>query len=119
VKLLCDRNVEQRYVDAFRRADWLEAVRLKELLPIDTDDPDIIKYAGRNGWVVFTGDKRFRAPENDDREDDGETAIDCGVVFYRKLEEPSPDDVVAALRAIAQAYTDNSEIDEYVPGGWI
>ena len=116
VRLLCDHNVDGKYVAAFRRTDWLTVTTEREVLSNEADDPEIMTYAEDNDWVVFTSDLAFE--DDDDESGIDPAAIECGVVTYRQVEDPSPGLVVNALRQIAGQYLDHSEIREYVPSGW-
>lgn len=120
MELLCDRNVADKYYQAFRGTDWLSVRRVSDVLSKDAPDSAIIDHA-REREVVFTSDVRFLADDEAETEPaEAETPrADCGVIFYRQLEDPSPGDIVDAIRAIARAYQDYNEIREYVPGKWI
>jgi rRNA-processing protein FCF1 len=121
MRILCDHNVAQRYLDTFRRTDWITMIKADNVFPKDASDAEIGAYAEKHEWVVFTSDKRFR--ERDDEGTVGEDLLDriegCGVIYYRQREQPSPGDVVAAIEALAEAYANHSEIDQYVPNGWV
>ena len=116
VRILCDHNVDGKYVEVFRRTDWITAKTEREVLSSEAYDPEIMTYAEANDWVVFTSDLAF---DDDDEDGIDPAAIECGVVTYRQVEDPSPGLVVDALRQIAGQYPDHSEIREYVPGGWV
>jgi hypothetical protein len=106
VRVLWDRNVDDRYIETFRRTDWITVATVTEALAMDAVDPDISDYAAQNGWVVFSEDDDFLALDDDH-----------GLVLYHQHAKPAPGDVVRALRAISEAYADHSEIEEYVPSG--
>jgi hypothetical protein len=117
VRLLCDHNVAQSYVNTFARTEWITMIEKEDVLPIDSIDPVVIDYAERHDWVVFTSDERFL---RDDESEEGRVIdADCGVVIYHQYERPSPGDVLAALKAIAATYDDYRGMVEYVPSGWI
>lgn len=117
MKILCDQNVHTKYTEAFQRTEWITVEQVRDVLPIDTDDPEIIEYAAANGWVVFTSDVRFLSADEEEGNIEPD-ATACGVVFYRQAENPSPGDVIAALRLIAQGYDDYGDIETHVPGEW-
>ena len=52
MKLLCDHNVDGKYVDTFRQAEWLVVTTVREELSSDVSDEAITDHAARNGWVV-------------------------------------------------------------------
>jgi hypothetical protein len=108
VRLLVDRNVDDQYTETFRRTDWITVATVTEVVAMDALDLEISEYAARNGWVVFSEDDDFLALDDDH-----------GLVLYHQREKPSPGDVVKALRTISEAYTDHSEVEEYVPSGWL
>jgi predicted nuclease of predicted toxin-antitoxin system len=108
VRVLCDRNVDEQYTETFRRTEWITVTTVTEALAMDALDPEISDFAARNGWVVFTEDDDFLALDDNH-----------GLVLYHQHEKPSPGEVVRALQAIAEAYADHSEIEEYVPSGWL
>jgi predicted nuclease of predicted toxin-antitoxin system len=117
VRLLCDHNVDGKYVETFRRTDWITVTTESEVLSAEAYDPEIMTYAEAHDWVVFTSDRAFDV-------DDDESAIDpatieCGVITYRQVEDPAPGLVVDAVGQIARQYYNHSEIVEYVPGRWI
>ena len=117
VRLLCDHNVDGKYVETFRRIDWITVTTEREVLSSEADDPEIMSYAEANDWVVFTSDLTFE----DDHDESGidPSAIECGIVAYRQVEDPSSGLVVDALRQMVRQYRDHSEIREYVSGGWV
>lgn len=108
MKIICDQNVAGRYTETFGRTDWITVTTVRDELSVDTEDSAISRYAEQHEWIVFTGDDDFR-----------EFNHDRGLVLYSHVERPSPGDVIDALRAIADAYTDHRTIDENVPDGWI
>ncbi len=108
MRILVDQNSAQKYIDAFKQADNITVATVDHVLEHDTSDADIAAYAETNGWVVFTTDDDFFVAGGDH-----------GLLLYDQIEDPSPGDVVGAVRHIEQAYTDSSEITESVPDGWI
>lgn len=117
MRILCDHNTDGKYVETFRRTGWITVTTEREVLSSEAVDPEIMTYAEANDWVVFTSDLTFE--EDDDESEIDPAAIECGVVTYRQVEDPSPGLVVEALRQIARQYRDHSEIREYVPGDWV
>lgn len=108
MRLLCDQNVDQRYVDAFVAENDFSAVTVRAVLDARASDPDIAAYATANEYVVFTSDDDFFRLD---------TA--CGRCYYLQTDAPPVGDVLAALRAIRDVYDDHSEIVESVPGDWV
>jgi hypothetical protein len=108
MRLLCDRSVLQKYIDTFERTDWLTVMQSEDVFSDDAPDREISEYAAREGWVVFTEDDDFQAFDHE-----------RGLILYHHIEQPSPGDVVAALRAIADAYDEYQGMTEHVPDGWI
>lgn len=111
IRILCDRCVNQKYVDAFEHTDWIMLCQVEDVFPNDaenTDDGEISEYAEQQEWVVFTEDDHFRTRHDHDR----------GVILYHHIEQPLPGDVVDAIYVIAEGYDDHREIEEYVPDGW-
>lgn len=107
MRVLRDENVDHQYVETLHSTDWVTVATVRERLSPDASDDEIGRYATARNWVVFTGDDDFL------HQDHG-----CGVILYHQTEQPPPGDVVDALRAIDGAYTDHSEIVEFVPGAW-
>jgi predicted nuclease of predicted toxin-antitoxin system len=109
MRLLCDQNVDQRYVDAFVATNDFSAVTVRAVLDARASDPDIAAYAAANEYVVFTSD------------DDDFLRLDtvCGRCYYVQTNAPLVGDVLAGLRAIRDVYDDHSEIVEGVPGNWV
>jgi hypothetical protein len=118
VRLLCDHNVDDKYTYAFRRMDWITARPLREMLEVDTPDSGVASYVDEYEWVVFTSDVRFLSPDDEDVGRELEQA-DFGIIYYRQADNPSPGDVLAALRNVADAHIDHTEIKTYVPGEWV
>ena len=108
MRLLCDQNVAGKYVQAFENHDEFVVSTVAEELSPDTSDDDIVAYAARYDWVVFTSDDDFF-----------EHADQCGVLVYNQLHDPPPGDVLDAVMAIDAAYESNREIIEVVPGNWV
>lgn len=108
MRLLCDQNVAQRYVDACVAAPDLQAVTVRGVLDPRAADADIAAYASRHDYVVFTSDDDFFR-----------LADRCGCIYYHQPTVPTVGDVLEALRAIGDAYEDHSEIVEVVPGDWV
>jgi predicted RNA-binding Zn ribbon-like protein len=107
VRLLCDENVDQRYVETFQSTDWITVKTARDALTADASDETIGNFAEEREWIVFTADDDFLKFDPD-----------CGVVLYQQTDRPSPGTVVDALRAIDDAYADHRTIREFVPGGW-
>lgn len=107
IRILCDRSVLQRYVDALDQADGIEVIQSEDVFSDDAPDREISAYAAREGWVVFTEDNDFLTFDHD-----------RGVILYHHIKRPSPGDVVDAIQAIAKVYADHRQITEYVPGKW-
>lgn len=105
MRVLCDQNVDQKYIDALLAADDIEVGTVRERLDARATDPDVVDYAAANAWVVFTCDDDFF-----------ELASECGVIYYSQFNAPAVGDVRAALQTIDDAYADHSEIVEVVPG---
>jgi predicted nuclease of predicted toxin-antitoxin system len=93
MRLLCDQNVSQQYIDAFRLADDFEVGLVREELDARASDADIAAFAAANDWVVVTSDDDFF-----------ELADVCGVVYYLQLDAPAVGDVLTAVRSIREAY---------------
>ena len=108
MRILVDQNSAQKYIDAFERADDIVVATVDDKLEHDASDADIAAYAETHDWVVFTTDDDFFVAGGDH-----------GLLLYDQIEDPSPGDVVAAVRKINQVYTDSSEITESVPDGWV
>jgi predicted nuclease of predicted toxin-antitoxin system len=120
VRILCDQNVGGQYIEAFHQTEWITVARLDEVLSIETIDTEIARYATQFDWVVFTSDKRFLVPDTPaDIDAMNQTEIDCGVIYYDQRQSPAPGTVIDALQAIAETYSNHSEINEYVLGGWV
>ena len=111
IRVLCDRCVDQKYVNAFAGVDWITVIEAGDVFPDDakdTDDGEISAYAEQHEWVVYTEDEHFRTRHDHDR----------GVILYHHIEQPRAGDVVDAIYVIAEVYGDHREIEEYVPDGW-
>ncbi|MDB2265463.1 DUF5615 family PIN-like protein [Halorubrum ezzemoulense] len=108
MRLLCDQNVAQRYIDACIEAPDIQAITVRDALDPRANDPDIATYAGEHGYVVLTTD------------DDFFTLSDmCGCIYFHQLDRPPVGDVLTAIRQIGDAYGTHDAIVEVVPGGWV
>lgn len=108
MRVLCDQNVPQKYVDALADAGGITVTTVRETLAADAPDWEIVTYATENGWVILTNDSDFFG---DGRE--------FGLLVYSQLADPRPGDIVDAIQAIDYAYESNSEVVETVPDGWV
>jgi len=109
MRLLCDQNVAQKYVDACISASDLQAVTVRDALDPRASGPDIVSYAKQNDYVVLTGDD----------DDFFEFADQCGCIYFHQFDQPPVGDVLASLRLIDDAYLDSHDIVEVVPGDWV
>lgn len=48
---LCDHNVDERYIDTFRRTEWLTVATVRDELSQEAADRAISEYTERQGWV--------------------------------------------------------------------
>lgn len=108
MRLLCDQNVAQKYVDACISASDLQTVTVRDALDPRASDLDIAAYAKTNEYVVLTGDDDFFQLTNQ-----------CGCIYFHQFDNPPVGDVLAALRQINDAYVHADEIIEVVPGDWV
>lgn len=108
MRILCDQNVARKYVEALERTDDVTVNTVEEVLEHDARDTEIAAYAERNDWVVFTNDDDFFVAGGEH-----------GLLLYDQLDDPSPGNVVTAIRRISTAYSDSKQITENVPGGWL
>jgi uncharacterized protein YaiI (UPF0178 family) len=107
MRLLCDQNVAVKYVLAFNREEGFVVATVADTLCPEVSDDKIVAYAAEHDWVVFTSDSEFF-----------EHAVQCGILVYNQLFDPSRD-IVTAVTAIEEVYESNREIVETVPGNWI
>lgn len=82
-------------------------IHSEDVLSDNAPDREISAYAAQEGWVVFTEDDDFLRFDHD-----------RGIMLYHHIKQPSPGDVLDAIRKIADAYDDHY-INEHVPDGWI
>lgn len=110
IRILCDRCVDQKYVNTFENTDWITVIQAEDVFPDDAEDTDdeVSTYAEQHEWIAFTEDDHFRTRHDHDR----------GVILYHHIEQPTPGDVVAAIYVNAEVYDDHRGIEEYVLGGW-
>jgi predicted nuclease of predicted toxin-antitoxin system len=108
MRLLCDQNVAAKYMQAFDGLAECVVTTVADELSPDASDEEIVEFAATHDWVVFTSDDDFF-----------EHADQCGVLVYNQLMDPSPGDVLEAVRAIEKAYESNQDIIETVPGSWV
>lgn len=72
MRLLCDQNVDRRYLDAFADTADITLLRVREELDPRASDADIAAYAASVGAVVLTSDDDFLARD-----------APCGVIYYK------------------------------------
>lgn len=109
MRVLCERHVPPKYVDALDSALWATVSTTEETFHPEADDDTIAEYAAANGWVVLTRGRDFFELA---------TAVGVGVLYLDMRRDPSPGLLVEAIEAIGVAYADHSEIVESVPGDW-
>ena len=105
--VLCDQHVPEKYVRALSAVNGITVATVRDMLSADASDGDIAAFAAKNGWVVFTNDDDFY--KQDARH---------GLLVYSQLNAPTPGAVVEAVTAIGDAYADDADIIEVVPGAW-
>jgi hypothetical protein len=108
MRILCDQNVHDKYVSAFRHDDGITVTTVETALSHDADDTEIVEYAETRDWVVFTSDEDFFLMDGA-----------YGLLVYDQIDDPSPGDVLTAVRRIAAAYESASDVLETVPDGWV
>jgi len=108
MRILCDQNVPNKYIEAFKTSNNITAATVANVLQHDATDTEIVAYAEQNNWVVFTNDDDFFV-----------VGGDHGLLLYDQVEDPLPGDVVTAVQRISEAYRSQTEIIESVPGNWI
>jgi len=108
MRILCDQNVPEKYVSAFRNAGNVTVATVEDELEHDAADAEIATYAERHQWVVFTNDDDFFVAGGDH-----------GLLLFDQLEDPQPGNVVRAVEKIVEVYADPSEVVESVPGEWV
>jgi len=108
MRILCDQNVPRKYIEAFDNADNITVTTVDSVLQHDAADKDIVAYAERHDWVVFTNDDDFFV-----------VGGDHGLLLYDQLDDPIPGDVVTAIQRISESYHTQSEITASVPGNWV
>ena len=108
MRILCDQNVDEKYVHALEQAEGLTVTTVRELLDPEASDEAIARTAEADGWVVLTNDDDFfvQRPRP-------------GLLFYDQIEDPRPGDIVAAIQQIATFYDEPAAVVETVPGDWI
>ena len=108
MRILCDHHVPPRYVHAFEQKPEITVTTVRDSLTRDAPDAEIAAFAKREDWVVYTNDDDFYHPD-----------LSHGLVVYSQRENPSPGDIVDAVLAIDRAYVSPTEVNEFVPDGWI
>lgn len=108
MQILCDQNVDEKYVHALVQAENVTVATVRELLDPEATDEAIAMAAEADNWVLLTNDDDFfvQRPRP-------------GLLFYDQIEDPRPGDVVTAIQRIAAFYDDPVEIVETVPGDWV
>ena len=100
MRLLCDQHVPPKYLSAFANAKDVTATTVRDKLAADASDTDIATYAAEREWVVFTNDDDFYR-----------SATVYGLLVYDQISDPSPDEILDAVRAIEAAYDDPTAIN--------
>lgn len=107
MRVLCDQNVPQKYVEALVAAGGITVGTVQEKLTADASDREIVAFAVEGDWVILTSDSDFFG--------DGRQ---FGLLVYSQLEDPRPGDIVESIQAIDDAYESLSDVVEKVPDGW-
>jgi predicted nuclease of predicted toxin-antitoxin system len=110
MRVLCERHVPPKYVEAVQSSRWADVITPRNRFHPEVDDETIARYAEANGWVVLTRDRDFFQLSG---------RFGFGVLYLDMRRNPGPGTLVAAVEAIAEAYSDHSEIVESVPGDWV
>ncbi len=111
MRVLFDRNVEPRYIDAIGAENWSVTERAADCLPETAPDRRVARYAEDHDMVVFTRDDDFFRLLRD--------RYRCGLLFFHQKHATSPAQIVTAVDNIRRSYTDYTEIEEGLPGNWV
>ena len=90
MRILFDRNVEPRYIDAIAATEWAVTERVDDHFAQTAPDRRVAR--GR---------------------------YDCGLLFFHQKHATNPSHLVAAIDNIRTSYTGYSEIEEGLPGNWV
>lgn len=110
MRLLCERYVPPRYLQALEAESWADVVPVQTRFHPEVSGRVIAEYAAANGWVVLTRDRDFFELAS---------RFGFGLLSLDMSRTPPVRTLVSAIRAIAAAYADHVEIVESVPGEWI
>ncbi len=72
--VICDHNVDSKYVQMFQRAEYIAVTAVPEEPSPDATDEEIVRFAERDDWTVLTTDG-----------DLFEQADCCGLIVYSPL----------------------------------
>jgi hypothetical protein len=108
MKVLREHNVGWKYLNALAAIDGVTVERCTDDLPADAPGTDIAEFAQRESYVILTRDEDFFALDPD-----------CGILFLAPNRAPQPSGVRRAVERIIEAYADDGDVREPVPGRWV
>jgi hypothetical protein len=111
MRILFDRNVEPRYIDAIAATEWAVTERVDDHFAQTAPDRRVARYAEEHDMVVLTRDDDFFRLVRG--------RYDCGLLFFHQKHATNPSHLVAAIDNIRTSYTGYSEIEEGLPGNWV
>ena len=56
MRILCDQTVNWKYVETFRRTEWITVTTVRDTLKADARDDEIGRYPAMHDRVIFTED---------------------------------------------------------------
>lgn len=110
MRILFDRNVEPKYINAIAAIQDVTVEHVDDRLPQTANDREIVDLADREDWVVFTRDDDFFQHAR---------GQGIGLIFFSKRHSTLPGKIATAIELIKDAYqSDYRQIEEGVPGQW-
>lgn len=110
MRILFDRNVEPRYIEAIGEISGLTAERADDHFPQTAPDHQIASLAEREGWVVFSRDDDFFEEVR---------AREIGLLFFSKRHNTPAGEIAHAVKQIIAVYNAPTQIEEGLPGQWV
>jgi hypothetical protein len=95
MKILFDRNVEPKYINAISSIPSVSVEHVDEYLPQDANDSEIINLAKREKWIVFTRDDDFFQPAR---------GQGVGLLYFPKKHDTLPGEIKTSIELIKDAY---------------
>lgn len=113
MKILTDEHVP-RAVATTLQSEGIETITIYDTELLGVNDPPLLDYATKNGYVILTNDQDFVSKEF------VETATHPRIFFYEDQRLPRSDLVRAVHNALSVLRPEDLQNEiVYIPNGWM